>query len=740
MAVAAIESEGSAEEAALGALGAVAAARSGLEARLVEAARLVVAVTGAAVLAQKGFVSVEELTDGQRARWRAETKRAACAEVQARLGMGVTQARHLVGLACAPVGVRAVVLGALDRGEVSWEMARAFWRRCGSLEVDGALLVAEGLFGTDAHVVVAERLTPEGELRQGPWHEADYTAALAREATRAEGSDVVAERERRSRAYRERRARITVHDDGTATLEATGPAISLIAAHARVERAARLLRKQGDPRTLDQLRSDVLTAFLVHGRLPVPDDLGSPSEAGPGAPEDHLVADEPGPSGSTASSAAADDEGAPEGWADLVTPDLEAIARVATGMPTVELQVVVPWDALAGRAACSTCAAGTGGVHDAAVRDTSGPIQREDSAHRARPGDPGRYPVDPPRRGDSAYPGAVDSPVGLVLGRHPAYLWPGQVRELSLMPGTTLARLLTDPADGRLVERSVTTYRPDAAMRRQVLAADVFSRAPGTRQPGTVCELDHVTPWGPEGSGGPTAETNLLALGKSAHQLKTLGRALAEVNDLRDLTWTTLLGQTETTRAHDYRQYGHGLRTAAAADRAGPGAQAAPDLQALLDRAAPVDAARGDEHPALRQDLHTRRDLLNRAFYAALAHRGPGAFLTDADDHPGTGEHGGPLSGWMWVTRTATGRRRDGADPTTPTPEAVLGEEGSTAEQTTGAGHAGTGPAAVCRPDPAQGSAQEASTASGAGSEPRRRTADPDPTGWRTPPGDEPPF
>ncbi len=819
MAVAAIESEGSAEEAALGALGAVAAARSGLEARLVEAARLVVAVTGAAVLAQKGFVSVEELTDGQRARWRAETKRAACAEVQARLGMGVTQARHLVGLACASVGVRAAVLGALDRGEVSWDMARAFWRRCGSLEVDGALLVAERLFGTDPHVVVAERLTPEGELRQGPWHEADYTAALAREATRAEGSDVVAERERRSRAYRERRARITVHDDGTATLEATGPAISLIAAHARVERAARLLRKQGDPRTLDQLRSDVLTAFIVHGRLPVPDHLGSPSEAGPGArspepgtatdardsetqaasstrqpesgtatgahalepgtssgtcapergtvggtpdpksgrgngvddPElqrgcgtraplaEDVLGDERATSASTVASAAADDGAAPEGWADLVTPDLEAIARVATGMPTVELQVVVPWDALAGRAACSTCAAGTGGVHDAAG-DPSGPIQREDSAHPARPGDPGRYPVDPPRREDSAHPGAVDSPVGLVLGRHPAYLWPGQVRELALMPGTTMARLLTDPADGRLVERSVTTYRPDAAMRRQVLAADVFSRAPGTRQPGTVCELDHVTPWGPEGSGGPTAETNLLALGKSAHQLKTLGRALAEVNDLRDLTWTTLLGQTETTRAHDYRQYGHGLRKAAAGDRAGPGAQAAPDLEALLDRAAPVDAARGDEHPALRQDLHTRRDLLNRAFYAALAHRGPGAFLTDADNHPGTGEHGGPLSGWMWVTRTATGRRRDGADPTTRPPKQSSEQKRALPSRRPGQAMRAPGLLPCAGPTRRRGSAQEARTASGAGSEPRRRTADPDPTGWRTPPGDEPPF
>ncbi|WP_161600244.1 hypothetical protein [Serinicoccus marinus] len=45
--------------------------------------------------------------------------------------------------------------------------------------------------------------------------------------------------------------------------------------------------------------------------------------------------------------------GSPDGWADLLTPDLEGIARVVSGMPTVELQVVVPWDALAGRPACT---------------------------------------------------------------------------------------------------------------------------------------------------------------------------------------------------------------------------------------------------------------------------------------------------------------------------------------------------------------------------------------------------
>lgn len=64
MAASVIEQPVTPESAALGALGTIAAARSGLEARLIEAARLVVATTGAAVLAHKGFTSIEELSQG----------------------------------------------------------------------------------------------------------------------------------------------------------------------------------------------------------------------------------------------------------------------------------------------------------------------------------------------------------------------------------------------------------------------------------------------------------------------------------------------------------------------------------------------------------------------------------------------------------------------------------------------------------------------------------------------------
>ncbi|PZU46777.1 MAG: hypothetical protein DI571_05120 [Arsenicicoccus sp.] len=434
-------------------------------------------------------------------------------------------------------------------------------------------------------------------------------------------------------AYRARRASLQIHDDGTATLEVTSSVVSLVAAHTRIERAARLLRKQGDPRTLDQLRADTAAALLVHGQLPQPEPTGHPDTT-PTDTSRHPAADQAGEPGSVSGSTLAVSED------DLVAPDLEAMARVICGMPTIELHVVVPFDALAGRASHPTC-------RHPSTDDTAAT-----------------------RHGE----------VGFLLGRHPAYLSPGQAREFALLPGTTLSRLLTDPADGRLIERSTTSYRPDAAMRRQVLAADVTSRAPGSRHPAAVCEIDHVTPWSSDSPGGATAETNLVALAKRHHDLKTRALAFTALNTRRDLRWTTLLGQSETTRTHDYRQYTHHPQPTTAR---GERHLSVEELRDAVDRLAPLkpdpDELAGpadapDQHPSQRADLDDRRDLLNRAFYAALAHRGPDAFLLDTDDHPGSTEHGGPLSGWMWITRTTpSGRRRTGAHPDTPTLRTVLG-------------------------------------------------------------------
>src|SRR5690606_3161895 len=82
---------------------------------------------------------------------------------------------------------------------------------------------------------------------------------------------------------------------------------------------------------------------------------------------------------------------------------------------------------------------------------------------------------------------------------------PGHARELFYTPGTTLHRILTDPADGRAIERTITTYRPDTDMRRQVHTADLYSRNPQHRLTGRTLEIDHVIPYGTPG--GTTTET-----------------------------------------------------------------------------------------------------------------------------------------------------------------------------------------------------------------------------------------
>ncbi|MGO0575096.1 hypothetical protein [Ornithinimicrobium panacihumi] len=619
------------EDPSLGVLAILAASRSGLDARLIEGAALTVASTGHALLAHKGFTSVEELTPAQRKKWRAEAKRLTCAELEVKLGLGVHEARVLVGLACAPAPTRDQVVTALDRGWATWTQAKAFWERCGSLPHEQGALVAEAMFGAEAATADRARLDPDGDLRDSPWQHDQYRAALERQALAVEGADVQAERARRRAAYAARRAGMTVHDDGTATLTLTGPLVTMCGVHTRIDRIARLLRKAGDPRTLDQLRCDVAAALLLHGTLDFP-------------------------------------EGHEE---DLSPADLERISMIVNAQPAVHVKVIVPWDVLSGQAACAHCqeplelpGADSVAQSEQGQADQGQPDRGQPDQGQPDQGQPGKDV--PPADSSATVPssGATvpsSGAVGEIIGRHPAFISPGHARELAIQPGTILSRLLTDPVDGRLVLEPITSYRPNAEMRRHIAAADVYSRAPGPRQPMVNCELDHVVPWGPVHE-GPTAVRNLAGLSKRPHDFKTKGWWDCIINDRRDLTWSTLLGQSYATRPHDYRQY-----------FSGP-ALGRPWRQAL-DDAAPVDPALSQGHPAERVDLEDRLHLINQALYAALAHRGAGAFLLDEDDHPGTGEHGGPLAGWMWITHTSrkTGRRRAGAPADAPTPEDVLG-------------------------------------------------------------------
>lgn len=278
-----------------------------------------------------------------------------------------------------------------------------------------------------------------------------------------------------------------------------------------------------------------------------------------------------------------------------------------------------------------------------------------------------------------------------------------------------------DPADGRLRERTIATYRPDADMRRQVIAADLYSRTPTGRQPASACELDHVIPWSEEPGGGPTSELNLASASKEWHQHKTSRRCHVTINDRRDLTWTTLLASTITTREHDYRQYLDRIQSvldgADASEKAAAQARAAGDTAAAAgDEAQTSTSAVRPPLPPPSGETHDRVEQLGRAefleaartiyrqaaieaapptaglpgheeeltdavrlraaqaLYAAIVHRRPEAFLEDEDDLPEAAD-GGRTSGWLYVTHAPQGStvQRPGPPADQPTPEQVLG-------------------------------------------------------------------
>ena len=259
----------------------------------------------------------------------------------------------------------------------------------------------------------------------------------------------------------------------------------------------------------------------------------------------------------------------------------------------------------------------------------------------------------------------------MVTGAFPFFLTPDAVRELALSPGTTLFRLLTDPADGRCVERSLKSYAPDAAMRAQVHAADVTCRAPGCVQHAPYTQLDHVVPHGQDG--GDTCEPNLQNLHTGHHDPKTKGEWTAVMAANRDVTWTSLLGRIYRTRAHDYRQYSTLYRQAL--DRV----ETAVSDALAADRAA-RDTARaegtagsgvdGRGEPRQQAPLTRERalaDAVDAAIYRALTYRGPAQVLRAGDDHPGTDTDPAYL-GWDIIDLTHTGpagRRRHGPDPDT---------------------------------------------------------------------------
>src|SRR5690606_17160170 len=307
---------------------------------------------------------------------------------------GVGEVIDLVAVANAPAGVAGPVRAALAGGEASWRLVRRFYRSCAALDHEDTAAIATGLFGTDPTAAVTERLDSAGEWLGGPWRHKEFYRALDREVAQHASDD--RDKNRQAAAAAAADVGVLIDQLGTAAVTIGCSPVQGAAIADRVERAARAARKAGDPRTLRQLRAAVAVSLLLHGTLSC--DL----------PEDP----------------------------NLVSVEQSAqLTKILHGMPTAELDVIVPLTTLLGRpgtapggdrTTCTcqcSCAAGRSGsspLGSAVTGEVFPDAEPADPIDMEHPGG------SPPRLG-----------VGEVIGRHSLFLTPPEVRALAFTPGST---------------------------------------------------------------------------------------------------------------------------------------------------------------------------------------------------------------------------------------------------------------------------------------------------------------
>jgi len=118
-----------------------------------------------------------------------------------------------------------------------------------------------------------------------------------------------------------------------------------------------------------------------------------------------------------------------------------------------------------------------------------------------------------------------------------------------LAGNATLRRLITDPITGTLIDLGRTRYQPTKPLQRLINHRDRTCRFPGCHRPAVQCDKDHCTTWT---QGGHTSDSNLHALCRRHHNLKTHKAWRVDRNPDGSETWTSALGFTYTKQPARY--------------------------------------------------------------------------------------------------------------------------------------------------------------------------------------------
>ncbi|MER7073844.1 HNH endonuclease signature motif containing protein [Terrabacter sp. NPDC000476] len=426
--------------------------------------------------------------------------------------------------------------------------------RDGAITLQRALqVVSETACLSDADVATVEEsvLAP---TRDGlPLSQRAFTSRLRRAIAAVDERGAA---ERRSRARTRRGVYGRMIEDGMGCLTMTTDAATIAAILDRLDTAARALRAAGDPRTLDQLRCDLMADALLRGHLSLAGAAARPSRGAAGrvdegeGPTRHAQDAGTGPArqqafGSRGSGRRGSNEvpgtarHGPAGRAgpSRHEPDREpgfsegASGRVRMNDPHPDPDPDPDFDP--DPRAGSVC---------------EGPPSSADVV------EPERRTGEAPARAWIVVPfevavGLSDAPCEL-----PGHGWvtAEHARAVMTRPGSVWHTLPVDVRTGEALARPTAGYRPTPAMVAHVRAVDGTCRAPGCEVLADRCDIDHETPY----PAGPTAIGNLVSKHRHHHNLKTAGvwttRPAAD-GESGTVEWTTLTGRTYLTRPKNWR-------------------------------------------------------------------------------------------------------------------------------------------------------------------------------------------
>ncbi|GAA1141976.1 HNH endonuclease signature motif containing protein [Ornithinicoccus hortensis] len=200
-----------------------------------------------------------------------------------------------------------------------------------------------------------------------------------------------------------------------------------------------------------------------------------------------------------------------------------------------------------------------------------------------------------------------------------------RARQAALTAGSVWRRLVADPLDGHLIEKSSHAYRPTAAVREHTRARDGVCRFPGCQRPAMRTQSDHVMPWTPDGQEPLTGTWNIESLCEFHHDAKTRALWVALMSPDGEVRWTSPTGREYTTRPQNWAH-----ATAASTDASDAGYRWFRDQLARLIRGEDNDLELEDLDIAIE---HASFDHLGsaRAGGARPGGAGPDGARPDAD-------------------------------------------------------------------------------------------------------------